>query len=761
MILQYIRCGLFLLMTFLVGHNLRAQKNNSISTVKIISLDSVKKNSLCNIDTGKVELKRKINGQVVSLKPDSNTWVKFLNPSVRGRIGVEGYYSTFQNPRMLNEPQYLRISGNTSVTIGGLPLLVDFYRTTEKQTLYNSNYIRAKFDYQGFLNGITKQWEQQLKSANARVSAAKYQNHLNSTLTGELEQQKGALLNEQEKLQMEIKEQQYVYMEHFQESIDSFEQLAYDSAKGLVHTGSDSIQQVGKSKKQRVDSMRLERLQRDTQRVAERLRQLEEKRRELDETKIRLDSTIAADTAKYNYYRGLLENPEASATAWLKDQGFPSQLVFFSKLKDFQTGVVNPYFHNYSLSGISMRGLQSTIGLGKGNLSLSGGKAIIADFSSYNRANSNYERLIVGTGFEWKINKSLSTLLFAHYANDPKERFTKENRIALQNAVIGLETRYQPKKGPLINMSYARSSYRITNTRLASTNYIQSGTYTFAQQTLSAAAYKLVVEKNITKGIALEGSTEMVGPRFKNLGNPFMRVNFNEHIVKTKFVIFKSQLNATAFYKMMRDNPLGINELTNRTSGYGLSLNTRFKNRKLPNFMASVSPYEQGNNHPDSLFRVNSKYSIVTAGMTYRAGKRSKYFIMVHGSQSKMQFTDTFSAVVRTLTVSQDLAVGGRLTIGLSSSFTRTFPSVDSTQANINQVRMLYRIGKSSNIGVSGFSSQFLNGSFRRGGSLIFSIPTGKHIKLSLKAGYDHYHKLWGIQDKEAIWGVCKVDCVF
>lgn len=759
--LHYIRSGLFFLLTFWVSHYSYAQKIDSIPAVKIISLDSVKKVSQCKIDTGKLAIKNKINSQVTTLKPDSNTLIKLLTPSVKGRVGLEGYYSTFQNPRMLNEPQYLRLSGNTSVTMGGLPFLVDFYKTSEKQTLYNSNYIRAKFDYQSFLNGITKQWEQKLQSANASVGVAKYQSQLNNTVSGELEQQKGKLMNQQAVLQAKLKEQQDALVQQYKEEADSFVQLAVDSAKGAAFTGRDSIQRVANSKKRKADSLQMERLQRDTQRIAERLRQIEEKRRDLEETKTRLDSTIAADTAKYNYYKQLLENPEANASAWLKDQGFPSQLVFLSKLKDFQTGVVNPYLHNYSISGVSIRGLQSTVALGKGNLSVSGGKAIIADFSSYNRANSNYERLFIGAGYEWNINKSLSTMLFAHFANDPKDKFTKENRNALQNGVVGLETRYQPKKGPTVNFSYAKSSYRVTNARIASTNYIPSGTYSFAQQTLSAAAYKLVVEKWIFKGILLEGSTQMVGPRFKNLGNPFMRVNFKEHIIKTKFELFKNQLNATAFYKTMRDNPLGISEVTNTTSGYGLSLNTRFKNRKLPNFMASVSPYEQGNNHPDSLFRVNSKYSIMTAGMTYRTGKRSKYFIMVYGSQSNMQFTDTFSAIVRTLTVSQDLALGKRLTLGISSAFTRTYPSVDSTQANIHQVRISYRIGKSTNVALSGFSSQFLNGAYRRGGSLMVFIPAGKHIRFSLKAGYDHYYKLWGIADKEALWGICKIDCMF
>lgn len=736
----------------------------TIDSAKIkipFSVDSTKNVAHAKIDSGLVELKTNIVQNVNGVKPDSNTLKKFLIPVVKGRVGLEAYHTTFQNPRMLNEPQYLRLSGNTSVSLGGLPFLVDFYKTSEKQTLYNSNYIKAKFDYQTFINGITKQWEQKLQAASSSANMSKYQSIGIDKLNTEMEQQKGALNNQQALLEAKLKEQQEAYIQKYKNQADSFAQGYKDSLTSEIGQRQDSMTKIAHSKSRLADSMQLERIKNDTHRIAERMRQIEAKKQELQDNKKQLDSTIAVDTAKYNYYKNLLENPEANASAWLKEQDFPSQLIFLSKLKDFQTGIINPFIHNYSISGVSMKGIQSSLALGKNTLNFTGGKAIIADFSSYNRTNNKYERMFVGAGFDWKINKNISINIFGHFASDPKNQFTKENRLARQNGVLGFEALYQPNKWPKLDISYAKSTYKTLNNIVSNSNYVSSGDYSFAQQTMSTGAYKILAEKNIIKGITLEGSTQMVGPRFKNLGNPFMRVNFMEHIAKTKFVFFKNQINASAFYKTMRDNPLKINEVTNTTSGYGLSMNTHFKNRKLPNFMASVSPYEQGNNHPDSLFRVNSKFSIITAGITYRTGRRSKYFIMVYGSQSRMQFTDTFFAIVRTLTVSQDLSLGKRLTIGMSSTFTRTFPSVDSTQANIHQARISYRIGKSTSITLTGFSSQFLNGAYRKGGSLTISAPTGKHLKISLKAGYDHYYKLWGIDNKEAIWGMCRLDYMF
>jgi hypothetical protein len=32
---------------------------------------------------------------------------------------------------------------------------------------------------------------------------------------------------------------------------------------------------------------------------------------------------------------------------------------------------------------------------------------------------------------------------------------------------------------------------------------------------------------------------------------------------------------------------------------------------------------------------------------------------------------------------------------------------------------------------------------------------------MSIKAGYDHYFKLWGIENKESFWGLGKIEYLF
>jgi hypothetical protein len=34
-------------------------------------------------------------------------------------------------------------------------------------------------------------------------------------------------------------------------------------------------------------------------------------------------------------------------------------------------------------------------------------------------------------------------------------------------------------------------------------------------------------------------------------------------------------------------------------------------------------------------------------------------------------------------------------------------------------------------------------------------------LKISIKAGYDNYYKLWGVDNKEAFWGLGKIEYLF
>src|SRR5690606_20919711 len=124
----------------------------------------------------------------------------------------------------------------------------------------------------------------------------------------------------------------------------------------------------------------------------------------------------------------------------------------------------------------------------------------------------------------------------------------------------------------------------------------------------SFTAYNVGVKKSIKNKVELEGVFKQVGAGFRAVGSPFLSVNFREYEMKYQHVLFKGRIKAEANYEELRDNISGFNINTNRMKGYGLKLSTSFA--KLPNIIFSHAPYQQGNNHPDSLYRTNNQFSI-------------------------------------------------------------------------------------------------------------------------------------------------------
>ena len=187
-------------------------------------------------------------------------------------------------------------------------------------------------------------------------------------------------------------------------------------------------------------------------------------------------------------------------------------------------------------------------------------------------------------------------------------------------------------------------------------------------------------------------------------------------------------------------------------------MQTRFKKKSIPNLQFSVSPYEQGNNHPDSLLRVNSRYNLVNGGISWRLQRPGfQYIIYSMGSSSAMSMSDTLRVGMKNLSIQQDLMVGRGFSAGVTTTFTRTRPGVDSTQSNTWQLRTSWS-GKSLQMQLQCHYAQFLSGAYRKGVSFIFGTSFHKNLKISMKAGYDIYHRMWGIYHQPAWSGLLRAE---
>ncbi len=684
-----------------------------------------------------------------------------FKPETNGRISIEGYKTTFQNPRIISESEYLRFSGNLGLKIGIIPISTDFYVTTENQNLYNSNYFRLRFNYKEFIKSISEDWKHQLELKKADMTKNKIDLKKNKNYTIEIQNKIKHLDVQKNKIGDEInklKASQNAYSKRTLDSLNSLKNFnKIDSSYNF-----NKIKGLNSKVANPLDSFKLKRFLKDSALIFERITELQRTLDLLESKNSRIDSIYKADSIKVEYYKDLLSNPEKKAIGWLKTKKDSRKMQILSSIKDFQTGILNPNIHYLSLNGMTLKGLQSTVEMKNIALTLVGGKTLAIDPFNYNRQTKLFERNTIGLSATFNIRKNATLQFFGHYIQDPEDKFKEQNRAAIRNSVNGIEIKsIQSKWSPVVTFSSAYSHYQTLNPEILNTTNSFVSNFTNFTRLKATTAYKIELEKNLTKWFNLYLSKQQIGPKYKSFGNPFMRTNFIENQIKLKIELFKGQIRFGSFYKVFEDNILNTSETTNKTSGYGFSIQSQFKNRKLPNFTASISPYEQGNNHPDSLFRVNSQFSIVNGSINYQVGRTTKYFILIYGSQSNMKFSESMSAKIQTLSISQDLNIHQKVNLGISSTFVRSFPSIDSTQSNVHQMRLNLIQNKFYSIGFTGVYAHYLNGAYRKGLGANYTHKITNSVNLSLRCGFDSYYRLWGINHQESIWGLCRLEVRF
>ena len=722
---------------------------------------------LVSSDSLKNQASQKFAGSISNLKSpmDSFSFKDKFNATIRrtnlnGYATLESFMTSFQNPRVLSESKYVRFSSFSNLDLFGLPFTADIYYTTEENTLFNSNHFSVSFDNQRFMDNNTQNYKQNIEQAKTKLDYKQYQTVLLEKSQKELEKQKADLEANQKEYENKLSNLAQKERERVSDSIEG------DRLKGVNDTFMDSLntynlpsRAYSDSVEQKREAVRNEiarrRLMADTHRLAKRCHAISKK---LDSANLKyqeLKQEFGEDSAKLASMIETYNDPKAMATAWLGEQKQSKLAKVMSNVSDFNIGNFTSMNHPLSTYGMTSRGLQIGYDVGKTNIGLDIGKTIPNDLSSYDRTNSSFDRNVAALSISTVPNKRLTATVFGHYLFDPKEKRTKEDKQAFVNTVYGTELESQILKNLRLKGNLAKSKFFVSNrTGISGEKKVEPYFTSFRSQ----SAYDLEAVSNVSKSTELEAKYSYVGPNFRNLGNPFMRVNFLEYRASLKQGLFKRQIRAKVFYKQLSDNPLKVNETTNTTSGYGFSISSRFKNRKLPNFNFQISPYEQGNNHPDSLFRVNNQFQLIMGGITYfRQIKSVGINAGVFGSNSVSQLSDSFLASVNTINGYLDLSLGQNLTIGGGITAIRSKPYMDSSHVDVYQLRINYKLGKRVSIGADAFMSDYASGSYRKGAKLQLGIQAKKGLSITLQSGYDKYFRLWGIEDAEAWSGLLRV----
>ncbi len=250
-----------------------------------------------------------------------------------------------------------------------------------------------------------------------------------------------------------------------------------------------------------------------------------------------------------------------------------------------------------------------------------------------------------------------------------------------------------------------------------------------------------------TKTLEIKTSWKYVGPGYRSLGAPYSRTNFEEREIALKWKAFKNKLSLNGFYKTNRTDPLNYWEGTYKMSGFGLNARTNLK--KYPNLFLSYSPFEQGNNSPDTLFRSNNKFSILTAGLSYRYKiKKVILFSNALFTRSHTEFIQLQNRIGNqyNFTFSQSVQFSKINITGLYT-LSRTNPSVDSLNNYRLGSNFLYTISDKIQIGGQYNGGFYQNGSYiQQGGALINYRPRNAFL-INLKSNYGKLKGLYGVDE--------------
>jgi hypothetical protein len=484
----------------------------------------------------------------------------------------------------------------------------------------------------------------------------------------------------------------------------------------------------------------------DTAKLGKYLR-MQRKLEELKSEKQKIDDLRQSDSAQLLKKIGSARNPD-DIRKMAKDQ-MPDKKILNNILAvdRFGIGLVNPQYSEFTLFATSVKGLDIGVNKDKYFYDLTIGKTTRQFTGLFSDARPKYDRYIGVTRLGYGELKGNYLSLEYLYAYDPKA--TDKATPMIRNGVANLSGRVTMLKSTVVEANLAQSNYKEQYVEQRS-NYNST---THAKLDASAnRAYQVKAIQAIGDNTKIELQVKQTGAAFRTVGNPFLRRNFREGEFKFEQQLFKKRVKVSGFYKEMRDNLVELNAATNRLKGYGLKLSTAFE--KYPNITASYSPYQQGNNHPDSLYRTNNQFSITTAMITYKKRFRTlNWNGLVNYTRSAMEINDAGTVAYKMISTVHTLQIGQRHTSIISYMSNVTAPFVDSLNSNSIQLSHTYLAKRSLSAGLIGEYTVYKNDAFRAGGGLQVTTALLKNFTLSLVTRYDRINKLWQLQDADVFTG--------
>lgn len=694
-----------------------------------------------------------------SLYGQSNSKIKHANIIVGGTISNESYASNYILPFSTNQPVYSRWYGNTKISVYYIPLNVDFYYTTEPNQYYNNNFITFSLDKEQMManarNGVYDKIKQKKEGLRQNTIAKDLiEKQKQSILDSVNQQKKGLKKFVQPSVPFDLLD-----TSGMKNKIEDLAIKRYSQEKNDLK---DSTEQVDQYKDQIGDS--LERAKAEYEKRKAQYDSINEKVKELEAKYEFADSLYNSYHDLDSIYKNELDKLETykKSGALLQSIGekyLPKKIgqpleKALGVIDKFQVGLTTPFFSKYILTGIPVKGidlalkgkkLSSEIVYGKMNSFYSP-----INTNGFENKKANFENPIYGFKLEYKPKENIAlswnnTLIVSNVGQSNETK----------NAATGLELdwHFNSKldiKG-VVYSTYLSHLFNKPNSPIKTEQPlpILNPIQLFKQQSMYVVESKYKLFKNTD----VIGKITRVNLGYNAFGAPFNRRNFLEHDVALKHVAFKRKLLLDLGYKNLQMLNLPGDSITNKSKGFSLNLRTNFK--KLPNVILNYSPYYQGNNHPDTLFRTNNQYSLFTSTVFYSfKTKEVNHTFSFSFTNAKTEFFQMNNRVVQTkLGTGMYIVAIKKLTISTTFQMNRVNPGIDTVNYNSYRININRTLNEKYSIGLQTMYNKFQNEAYLYTCGIQFNATFKNQIVLQSMLSAGRINQLYNIDDLKTFFG--------
>ncbi|HCS20160.1 MAG TPA: hypothetical protein DIW47_06295 [Bacteroidetes bacterium] len=636
-----------------------------------------------------------------------------------GQVTLDNHYATLQNPYMRSSQVYSRLNYTGNVFIAGLPFKTTAFLTTENNSVYQSNYINIRFDAVAYKKQLRDQAEKEAKGLGKSVSFNRivldqlgaYLENLdkqisgNSLLVNGYIEAKDSLLsppsfaNPLDTLNTD-------YRNHLPEDTLS-EKITQKPSEWRQNAGhrQDSLMQIRDSVMMRF---------------------------------VTIYNKFQEDSAKLAEYKTLIEaGPEAILKDSLSSRG-SKQLAWISRVKNFQIGQAIVNYSELSLWGLSVKGMDVSAEINGWYTGATIGRAFNNEGMFDPISKPEFNKNIAGVQFG-RVDKAGNKIIASYfYAKD-----LKEVQKRTQNQVLSIDVQKTYKKLSLF-LSGASSEYQVFDSRVIGEAKAVPTSGKENKAWLSKFIY------DIGYGAKVSAKWNYIGAMYTTVGNPFLRKNYLEKEFNWEQKWIKGKITSKVFYKKLTTLESELTPETNTTKGAGVQLQSSFS--KGVNFFALYSPYELGNNHPDTVFRTFNRTSLLSAGVSYsKMWKRALWFSQFILSESSISGENLPLTQSTQYSFENSLSIDGLHDMRIDASINRSRPNLDSMNFSSLNGQYLRTIKQNLALGGGFKMISFSKESSLMGMGINVRWVLLKKIQVNSSFDLDHVKNWWGVEGTKLV----------